>query len=76
MNQGPIEVLGGEDLYQFDPNFLKWVDMWGYNSFPKFSKSKFYIILKGKCGIYDFQTRELEDLARKGDSQEQLGKYF
>ena len=54
MNQGPIEVLGGEDLYQFDPNFLKWVDMWGYNSFPKFSKSKFYIILKKKRWDLEF----------------------
>jgi hypothetical protein len=23
-----------------------------------------------------FKTRELEDLARKGDGQKQLGKYF
>ena len=27
-------------------------------------------------GFMIFQTRELEDLARKGDGQKQLGKYF
>ena len=51
--------------------------MWGYNSFPKFSKSKFYIILQGeKVRFGIFKTRKLEDLARKDDGQKQLGKYF
>lgn len=77
VNQDPIGVLGGENLYQINPKSLKWTDMWGYNSFPKFSKSKFYIILQGeKVRFGIFKTRKLEDLARKDDGQKQLGKYF
>ena len=77
MNQDPIGVLGGENLYQINPKSLKWTDMWGYNSFPKFSKSKLYIILQGeKVRFGIFKTRKLEDLARKDDGQKQLGKYF
>ena len=30
MNQDPIGLLGGENLYQFAPNTLMWIDLWGY----------------------------------------------
>ena len=29
MNQDPIGLLGGDNLYQFVPNAQKWVDVWG-----------------------------------------------
>jgi len=29
MNQDPIRLLGGDNLYWFAPNAQEWVDVWG-----------------------------------------------
>ena len=29
VNQDPIGLLGGENLYQFAPNAQEWLDVWG-----------------------------------------------
>ena len=29
VNQDPIGLLGGDNLYQFAPNAQEWVDVWG-----------------------------------------------
>ncbi|WP_239684960.1 RHS repeat-associated core domain-containing protein [Streptococcus anginosus] len=29
VNQEPIGLLGGENLYQFAPNAQEWLDVWG-----------------------------------------------
>ena len=29
MNQDPIGLMGGDNLYQFAPNAQSWIDVWG-----------------------------------------------
>ena len=33
VNQYPIGLLGGENLYQFAPNSAMWLDPWGLAKF-------------------------------------------
>ena len=32
VNQDPIGLLGGDNLYQFAPNTLMWIDLWGLSA--------------------------------------------
>lgn len=33
MNQDPIKLIGGDNLYQFAPNAAMWLDPWGLAKF-------------------------------------------
>ena len=35
INQDPIGLLGGENLYQFAPNVQEWLDVLGLSSFSQ-----------------------------------------
>ena len=62
INQDPIGLLGGDNLYQFAPNVAMWLDPWGLAKRSK--KGEIFTDSKG----LSLEVRNLQDLSHMSES--------
>ena len=62
VNQDPIGLLGGDNLYQFVPNAAMWLDPWGLAKRSK--KGEIFTDSKG----LSLEVRNLQDLSHMSES--------
>jgi RHS repeat-associated core domain len=62
INQDPIGLLGGDNLYQFAPNAAMWLDPWGLAKRSK--KGEIFTDLKG----LSLEVRNPQDLSQISES--------
>ena len=53
--QDPIGLMGGENLYRYAPNALRWIDPWGLTCGPKWKSRR--SLKDGDSGLKDHARR-------------------
>ena len=53
VNQDPIGLLGGENLYQFAPNSIGWIDPWGWAKLTTVRTSRGDMVVTPVLNIVD-----------------------
>lgn len=69
MNQDPIGLWGGENLYQFAPNATMWLDPLGWKGVTVLKASKgfaFDFILKLDSSVYPETAQHIKDAIASG----------